>query len=191
MTPPPTPPSPSTTPDPAATATPPPRGIHHRVPVDAGWEDDTPPSQMTLIDTGTQCRLVEYAPGQWCALLPLEEIPRYGVVRWMRTGNEWRPVLQGWTRYIQLAQFRPQNQQRAQWQIDAGIPPGGLAEHIGLDLSYNTILRLYKNDFIRGCQPVPGRILIDLASLVEHIEATKDPDFWTADRREQFKRVIY
>lgn len=182
--PPPATPSPST-PPPAS------RALHHRVPVAAGWEDDQLPGQMTLVDTGTQCRLVEYAPGQWCALLPLEEIPRFGVVRFMRQGSEWKPVLQGWTRYIQLAQFRPQNQQRAQWEIDAGVPPGGLAEHIGLDLSYNTVLRLYKNDFVRGCQPVPGRILIDLASLVEHIEATKDPDFWTADRREQFKRVIY
>jgi len=62
---------------------------------------------------------------------------------------------------------------------------------MGLDLSYNSILRLYKNGFIRGCMPVPHRILIDLESLHRHLQEASDPDYWTAERTKQFKETIY
>ncbi len=49
-----------------------------------------------------------------------------------------------------------------------------------------TIYRLYRAEFIRGERHSPRRILIDVASLRAHLEAVRDPDFWTAERKLRF-----
>lgn len=46
-----------------------------------------------------------------------------------------------------------------------------------------SIYRLYRAGFITGERQSPRRILIDVASLQTHLEAVRDPAFWTADRR--------
>lgn len=129
-------------------------------------------------------KMVEYAPGQYAAVLGAEVIPRYGVVRFDHVGkNHWRPCLIGWGRHIALRKFFREGA--------TGNEPNPELARLGLDLSYNSVLRLYKNGFVRGRMPVPHRILIDLESLHRHLEATADPDFWTAEKIAQFKEVIY
>ena len=53
-------------------------------------------------------------------------------------------------------------------------------------LARQTLWRLYRTKFIKGTQPSPKKILIDMASLYAHIEATKDEEFWTRERRQRF-----
>ena len=45
------------------------------------------------------------------------------------------------------------------------------------------IYRLYKAEFITGERQSPRKILIDVASLRAHLEAVRDPGFWTVERK--------
>ena len=46
-----------------------------------------------------------------------------------------------------------------------------------------SIYRLYRAGFITGERNSPRRILIDSASLRTHLDAVRDPAFWTAERK--------
>lgn len=142
------------------------------------------PDSVGIIGDGIEAKIVEYAPGQSAVILGRENIPRYGVVLMERTAkNEYRPRFVGWGKKIALRKFfRPGA---------SGSEPHPVLQCLGLDLSYNSVLRLYKNGFIRGTMPVPHRILIDIASLNRHLEEASDPDFWTEERVRQFKETIY
>ena len=50
-----------------------------------------------------------------------------------------------------------------------------------------TIYNLYQAGFIEGTQTSPRKITIYMASLVTHVEAAKDPEFWTKKRRLRFE----
>lgn len=48
-----------------------------------------------------------------------------------------------------------------------------------LGLSAEVINKLWRGGFITGSQAAPNNILIDIVTLLEHIETTaNDPDFW-------------
>ena len=49
--------------------------------------------------------------------------------------------------------------------------------------SLTHVYRLYRAGFITGERKSPRRILIDVASLQAHLEAVRDPAFWTAERK--------
>lgn len=144
---------------------------------------DEIPDCIDLIGEGIEAKLVEYAPGQFAALLGREAVPRYGIVKFDKVGKEFVPRFVGWHKKIALRKF---------FRPDAtGQEPHPVMQSLGLDLSYNSVLRLYKNGFVRGTMPVPHRILIDIESLNRHLEEASDPDFWTEDRVKQFKETIY
>ena len=46
-----------------------------------------------------------------------------------------------------------------------------------------SIYRLYRAGFITGERNSPRRILINVASLQAHLDAVRDPEFWTAERK--------
>ena len=50
-------------------------------------------------------------------------------------------------------------------------------------LKRDTIYRLYISGFIQGSQPSPGKIIVDVVSLLEHIGKASEPDFWTPEQR--------
>ena len=50
----------------------------------------------------------------------------------------------------------------------------------------DTIYSLYRAGFIEGTQASPRKITIFLATLYAHIEAAKDVEFWTPERRQCF-----
>lgn len=50
----------------------------------------------------------------------------------------------------------------------------------------DAIYKLFGSGFIRGTQASPKKILIYLASLVEHLDKASDPEFWTTDRRAKY-----
>lgn len=62
------------------------------------------------------------------------------------------------------------------------------AEKLPLGMSAEVITKLYRGGFIVGAQPAPNNIIINVTSLLEHIEeCSEDPDFWTRERRQRFK----
>lgn len=52
-----------------------------------------------------------------------------------------------------------------------------------------TIYRLYTSGLVAGERATPRKIMIDLESLHSYLEAARDPDFWTAERRLKFASV--
>jgi hypothetical protein len=50
---------------------------------------------------------------------------------------------------------------------------------LGISAGYKTLRRLIAAGFVRGEQPAPGVIQMDLESYFEHERETADPDFWT------------
>ncbi len=145
---------------------------------------EIPESIQILVDEDREARIIEYAPGQFAAVLGREMIPKYGIVRFDHVGNnQYRATLVGWRKMIALWKF---------FRPDAsGSEPHPILLQLGLDLSYNSVLRLYKNGFVRGCMPVPHRILIDIESLNRHLQEASDPDYWTKDRIARFRETVY
>ena len=52
--------------------------------------------------------------------------------------------------------------------------------------SLTTIYRLLRAGFIVGERPSPRKILIAAESLAAHLEALRDPGFWTRERRSRY-----
>jgi hypothetical protein len=51
-----------------------------------------------------------------------------------------------------------------------------------------TIYRLFESGFIEGERQSPRKIMIHVESLNAHLEAVRDPDFWTHARRKRYWR---
>jgi hypothetical protein len=60
---------------------------------------------------------------------------------------------------------------------------------LGITASYKTLRRLITAGFVRGEQPAPGVVQMDLASYFEHERATADPEFWTRHDSANTKRL--
>lgn len=62
------------------------------------------------------------------------------------------------------------------------------AEKLPLGLSAEVIIKLLRGGFIVGSQPAPNNIIINVNSLLEHIEeCSEDPEYWTNERRTRFR----
>jgi hypothetical protein len=130
----------------------------------------TAPRTATLVNLATgqeaKTRLIEVAPGQWTApAIEPDDVPRYGIVRMMRqTDGRYLPVLKHYGQYVRMSRDLP--------------------EQLGFrGLSSMTLYRLCSAGFVCSSKPGPGVILVDVLSLAEHIEAARDPEFWTPERR--------
>ena len=55
--------------------------------------------------------------------------------------------------------------------------------------SRGTIYRLYNSDLITGERRTPRKIMISLSSLQAHLEAVRDPGFWTEERKRKFEQA--
>lgn len=136
-------------------------------------KDKTP--RLINLATGepAKTRLVEVAPGQYAVgEIHPEDVPRFGVVRMMRQGDgSYIPVLKQSGQYVRMARELP--------------------DLLGLKgLSSNTLYRLVAAGFVGSSRPAPGVIMVDLLSLCEHIEAAKDTEFWTHERRIRWSNAI-
>ncbi len=52
--------------------------------------------------------------------------------------------------------------------------------------SRDTIYRLSHSGFVTGERQSPRKILIDVESLQAHLEAVREPEFWTPERRRRY-----
>ena len=125
---------------------------------------------VTLQKTG---QVIEIVPGKQVPApeIPREAVPRYGFVRLMRLNDgTYLPQLQTWGETIRLS--------------------SETARDLGLDIHYNTIYRLFNGGFIGGSRISPNTILLDLQSLYDHINATRDPSFWSPERIKRYRQSI-
>lgn len=115
--------------------------------------------------------IVEIAPGEKTADLPRTAVPKYGFVHLMRQPDgSYTPVLQSWGEMIRMTSDLP--------------------HRIGLNTDYSTLRRLLIAGFIKYRHFSPGTILIDLQSLYEHMDACKDPEFWTPERIKRYRQAL-
>ena len=117
--------------------------------------------------------MMEIAPGKPIPALeiPRTAVPRYGMVRLSRQPDgSYIPVLLTWGQTVRLT--------------------GRLAHEMGFDADYNTLMRLYMAGFIKGHRMAPGVTLLDLQSIYDHLERTRDPEYWTEERRAQYRKAI-
>jgi hypothetical protein len=130
--------------------------------------------ELTLIRSGlpAQTQLVEIAPGHYAApTVHPADVPRFGLVKLMRqTDGTYLPMLR----------------HHGQWRRCGE----DLLKDTGLEaMSYRTFYRLVNAGFVKQTRPAPNVILVDLGSLVDHIEAAGDPEFWTPERRKRFMQA--
>ncbi len=126
---------------------------------------------MINLATGREAatRLSEVAPGQWAAqTIHPDDVPRYGLVRMMRQADgTYLPILKHHSQYVRMTRELP--------------------EQLGLkDLPSRTLYRIIAAGFVAHSRPAPNVILVDLVSLTEHVQAARDPEFWTPMRRKQY-----
>lgn len=119
--------------------------------------------------------LVEAAPGQWIPKLESSMVKKFAFVE-LKTESDGSMV------------YKPRKfPSRARIAV--------AAEASGL--SVQTIVRLGLNidpvtgkPFIKLVQPTPSTRMVDLHSLVQHLNAA-DEDFWTEARRKAFNKSVY
>lgn len=116
---------------------------------------------------------VEFAPGQEVdATLPREAVPRFGLVQLMRQADgSYVTVLKTWSETVRL-------------KLDT-LP------NLGIDVSYKTCRRLIAAGFIEGSFIAPETFIMDLESLYNHVQATRDPEFWTDARKAKYRAAFH
>lgn len=139
----------------------------------------TAPRVPIEIEPGTQCRLTDLVeqtitPGDLKA-------PPYVICHMRRLPNgDYRPEPVEWSGWVQIA--------------DSGL------KKLGLNISRQTLHRLWKNGYVVARQISPAIIELNLASFIEHLNRVdNDPYFWSSKsenhpgltRREAFSRQIY
>ena len=123
---------------------------------------------VRLLPAGAEIRVSPDALTRRVADLPAEHIPRIGVADWQPAGDgTYRPIVR-----IHECFVRVTDAERV-----SGIP-------------YLTLRRLISAGFCKGSQPSPGNVLIDLHSYFDHVDACKDPEFWTPARREKYRQAL-
>jgi hypothetical protein len=102
------------------------------------------------------------------APLPAELTPLFAVSAWQPAGDgTYRPVAKLYERGVSTAEAEKLT----------GISP-------------DTLRRLIRAGFVIGGQPTPGKFEVNLPSLMAHIEATRDPEFWTEARRQKWSEAL-
>jgi hypothetical protein len=113
---------------------------------------------------------VEAAPGERCVWLRDEQIPRrVGVFTWQRLGDgTYAPLVRVYDTLVRLSDVK---------------------KH-GILIPWDTLRRLTTGGFVKYTQPAPGSIFICMDSLIEHLTAAEDPEFWTPERLRRYSAAI-
>lgn len=113
--------------------------------------------------------LVEVAPNQWVPQgVHPDDVPRYALSWLMRQADgTYMPVLKVHGQYVRMSHELP-----AKLGL-AGLHPRNL-------------YRLVAAGFVASSRIAPNTILVDVLSLAQHIEAARDPEYWTPMRRKQW-----
>lgn len=122
----------------------------------------------TLLPHGTTIPIAPDAITSRLLDAPAAVIPRIGVFDWQPAGDgTYRPIVRLHECLVKASEFAPL-----------------------VGLNYLTLHRLLRAGFVEGSQPSPQVILVNATSYFLHQEATKDPDFWTPERRRKYSEVI-
>jgi hypothetical protein len=102
---------------------------------------------------------------------PLAAVPAFGLVEWVRTAD---------------GKFEARLITHDQWIALSRYP----ADQIGLPISRDTLLRLGRAGFIRMRRPTPFEWQYHLGSLIEHLEAAEEEDFWDETNIKRYREAL-
>lgn len=126
------------------------------------------PLTATLLPQGTTLPIAPDALTRRVIDAPTAAIPRVGLFDWQPAGDgTFRPIVRIHECMVRASEFAPL-----------------------VGINYLTLHRLIRAGFVEGSQPSPQVILVNATSYFAHQEATRDPDFWTAARRQKYSEVI-
>lgn len=112
-------------------------------------------------------RKIEVSPKVRVLPVDIRKVPALGIFDWQHNGD---------------GTFTPVTRVKDSWLRVSEV------ERLPLGLSAEVIMKLYKGGFIEGAQPAPNNIVVNVISLLDHIEeCAADPDYWTPERRQRFK----
>lgn len=130
-----------------------------------------PHPENSLPMLGVSIDVADPQPGQIVNLTGQPaNVARYGVVRMKRNPDgSYTPIVKTYTRWIKFS-------------------PAMMVElHLHNVLSKETIRRLIDCGVVDASHPSPGITLIDVDSLLSHIERTRDGDWWTPERARRYR----
>ena len=130
---------------------------------------ETSSPSTTTIRVHPTATTTQVTAGAKFAEIPEETVPKVGIVRWIPEGDgTYRPrvqILETWVRV-------------------------SLAHQYGVSIPRDTLVRLGNAGFIELCQPSPCHTAVNLDSLLRHIEACKDPEFWNPERMTRYRAAL-
>lgn len=113
---------------------------------------------------------IHVAPHVEVIPVDLRRIPALGVFEWRR---------------------RPDGSYQPQCRVHECWLRVSEAEKLPLGLSAEVIVRLIRGGFVEGGRPAPNSTTVNVVSLLEHYEATReDPHFWTAERIDLYRHGL-
>ena len=96
-------------------------------------------------------------------------MPIYGFVRYVANGDgTFRPLVRTWHEYVKLTEDTPARL--------------GLA-----NIDYRVISRLGMAGFVKVLKITPNNTLVNVKSLMDHIEAAHDPEFWDEKKIRRYR----
>lgn len=112
-------------------------------------------------------RAIRVAPGTEVIPVDVRTIPALGVFEWRHNADgTYTPLLRVKDAWLRVSE----------------------AEKLPLGLSAEVISKLVRGGFVVGSQAAPNNFMVNVASLLEHIEeCAEDPDYWTTERRNRFR----
>lgn len=118
----------------------------------------------------------EIAPGQKIKTkVPRECLTSFGMVRLnQQPGGHRVPDLRTWQRLVRLTDDLP--------------------ARLGLDIDSDTLRVLCYAGFVQASRPTPFVTLVDVQSIMDHIDATSGDNaatWWTEERRIQYRQAYY
>ena len=117
----------------------------------------------------------ELAPGKRGSVkLPSEALTKFGFVKLKRKDGGLFPVLKTWQGVVRLTDDLP--------------------EKLGIGMDSQTLRTLCYAGFVKSSRPTPFVTLIDIQSLLDHIEATTGEgagEFWTEANRRRYARAYW
>lgn len=110
---------------------------------------------------------IQVAPSVSIIPADIRKIPALGIFEWKGNGDgTYTPLVRVKDAWLRVSE----------------------AEKLPLGLSAEVITKLFRGGFVVGSQPAPNNIIINIASLLDHIEeCSEDPDYWTREKRQRFK----
>ena len=124
--------------------------------------------EQIRIEPSGRIATMELVPGVRVADVPPPLIQRVGVCDWQPAGDgTYRPIVRLHDNMVRVSE---------------AVKITGM--------TYLTLRRLICGGFVEGVQVTPGNVQMNMHSYWQHVQACRDPEFWTPERRRRYSATL-